>query len=67
MDDVEMGLKKMEREDINAPGWGTHNPKMGITMAGGGGGGNVSGESTLLSNFAQFKKEGKVSTTDTGL
>jgi len=52
MDDVEEGLKIMEREDVNAPGWG-------IGMEGGGRGGGGGGEASLLEFNAvkEMKKE----------
>ena len=48
MEDVEEGLKIMEREDVNAPGWCVQNS---------GDSGNLGGESNLL-NFETLKRSG---------
>jgi len=59
-EEVEKELRQMERDDINAPGWGSIslNPRVkgGKRSGGGGGGGRAGSESTLL-NFEQVRKE----------
>jgi hypothetical protein len=60
MEEVERGLIKMEREDVNAPGWGTKdgvNPKIaGKKWTGGGSGYSAGSEATLL-NLGQSIKQ----------